>query len=112
MQGSIKDRSVTILNDNLKSVARFATTPINLSVRHMQVLRMETDGSQMACRLINKTLTGAAARRRRNVDSQAVKQAWEALERCWEDFEALGQISPGPFRTSEEVVRIAQGWVR
>jgi len=67
---------------------------------------------QLACRLINKALTGPAAKRRRHVSAEAVEQAWEALEACWEEFEALQHVPFGqtPYATEDEVIRFSDGW--
>lgn len=67
----------------------------------------------MACRLINKALTGPSAKRRTAVNANHVKEAWEALERSWEEFEQLKFMSDstGPYNTRDEVIRFADGWV-
>jgi hypothetical protein len=51
---------------------------------------------KLACRLINRALTGPSAKRRRKVDADALNEAWEALEGCWEEFESLRMTSPPP----------------
>lgn len=98
MQDSINNRSVVISSTSaFNTTVKFATAPIHLA---------------LACRLIHRALTGPAARRKAHVNPEHLKEAWEALERSWEEFEALknepasGQI----YKSSEDVVRFADGW--
>ncbi|WVQ67810.1 uncharacterized protein L199_006015 [Kwoniella botswanensis] len=98
MQDSIDHRSLVRDSAAFRLSSRFATAPINLA---------------LACRKINKALTGPAAKRRTAVNGDLVKQAWEALERCWEDFDQLKYeaSSSGPsFAQGDEVIRFADGW--
>ena len=61
--------------------------------------------------MINKALTGPAAKRRRHVDGNLVKAAWEALESCWEEFDSLRSLSPvQPYSSDDEIIRFADGW--
>jgi hypothetical protein len=40
------------------------------------------------------------------VDVEALKEAWEALEGCWEEFESLKFYSPPPqYGGMEEIIR-------
>ena len=97
MQDSLDNRSLVQSSSSYRSVAKFAMAPINLA---------------MACRLVNKILTGPTAKRRRQVDPHGLKQAWEALERCWEEFETLkSETISTPYTDSEEAVRFCDGWV-
>lgn len=60
---------------------------------------------QLACRLINRALTGPTAKRRDAVNAEHVKEAWEALEGCWEEFESIRNIAPGQYSSQDEIVR-------
>ena len=98
MQDAIHNRSVVISSTAaFNTTLKFATAPIHLA---------------LACRLINRALTGPSAKRKSQVNAEHVKEAWEALERSWEEFEALksepavGQI----YKSSEDVIRFADGW--
>ena len=98
MQDAIHNRSVVVSSTAAFSTTlKFATAPIHLA---------------LACRLINRALTGPSAKRKQQVNAEHVKEAWEALERSWEEFEALkaepasGQI----YKSFEDVVRFADGW--
>ncbi|WRT66252.1 uncharacterized protein IL334_003205 [Kwoniella shivajii] len=96
MQDSIDHKSLVRDSAAYKISSRFATSPINLA---------------LACRKINKALTGPAAKRRTAVNGDLVKQAWEALERCWEDFDQLKYEASKPaFAQGDEVIRFADGW--
>nr|ODN88362.1 hypothetical protein L203_02975 [Cryptococcus depauperatus CBS 7841] len=78
--------------------SQFATAPINLA---------------LACRKINKALTGPAARRRTAIDADLVKDAWEALEKCWEDFDELLSsilVDKPSAIYGDEISRFADGW--
>jgi hypothetical protein len=46
------------------------------------------------------------------VEAGAVKQAWEALESCWEEFESLRHVSTSytPYASEDEVIRFSDGW--
>ncbi|KAG7531622.1 hypothetical protein FFLO_04206 [Filobasidium floriforme] len=79
----------------IKSVAKLATAPIRLAV---------------ACRLIHKALTGPKARKRERVDKRLMNDAWEALESCWEEFEAIRAEPPGTFLQKDDIIRFADGW--
>ena len=63
---------------------------------------------QLACRLINRALTGPVAKRRNAVNAAHVKEAWEALEGCWEEFESIRNTSPGQYASVDEVTRYVQ----
>lgn len=65
----------------------------------------------MACRLIHKALTGAKARRSDRVNKLWMEDAWEALERCWEEFESIREDTPPSYLKQEDVIRFADGWV-
>lgn len=81
-----------------RAAAKLATAPVRLAI---------------ACRLIHRALTGPRARKKERVEASLLHEAWEALERCWEEFEA---IRWGGTTTSnvneEELIRFADGWVR
>jgi hypothetical protein len=98
MHDSIHNRSMVVQNSTLQTSVKFATAPINLA---------------LACRLINRALSGPSARRSRTVNGNWVKEAWEALERSWEEFEAL-KLAPEAtvvYTSMDDVVRFADGWV-
>ena len=98
MQDSINNRAVVVSSTSaFNATIKFATAPIHLA---------------LACRLINRALTGPSARRKPQVNARHVKEAWEALERSWEEFEALKSepLSEQIYKTSEDVVRFADGW--
>ncbi|OCF36737.1 hypothetical protein I316_01333 [Kwoniella heveanensis BCC8398] len=97
MQDSIDHRSLVRDSAAFRISSQFATAPINLA---------------LACRKINKALTGPAAKRRTGVNAELVKEAWEALERCWEDFDQLKyNAASGPsYAQGDEVIRFADGW--
>lgn len=61
--------------------------------------------AQLACRLINRALTGPVAKRRNAVNAAHVKEAWEALEGCWEEFESIRDMSPGQYASGDEIIR-------
>lgn len=82
-------------NRRYQSAARFATAPIRLA---------------MACRLIHKALTGPKARRREQVSKSAMYTAWEALEQCWLEFDAIALAEPNPPLQREDIVRFSDGW--
>lgn len=98
MHDSIHNRSVVVTNSTLQTSIKFATAPINLA---------------LACRLINRALSGPSARRSKTVNGNWVKEAWEALERSWEEFEAL-KLAPEAtvvYTSMDDVIRFADGWV-
>ncbi|RXK40132.1 hypothetical protein M231_02589 [Tremella mesenterica] len=95
IQDSINHRSLMVKSPEMKSSIKFATAPIQLA---------------MACRLINKALTGQVARRKADVNAALVKEAWEALEKCWEEFDALRHEPPGSYTSADEVIRFSDGW--
>ncbi|WVR07145.1 hypothetical protein IAU60_004186 [Kwoniella sp. DSM 27419] len=97
MQDSISHRALVRDSTAFRISSQFATAPINLA---------------LACRKINKALTGPAAKRRTAVNDSLVKEAWEALERCWEEFDQIkynASASPS-FAQGDEVIRFADGW--
>lgn len=95
---SIHNRAVVLSTSSLQTSVKFATAPINLA---------------LACRLINRALTGPSARRSKVVNGNWVKEAWEALERSWEEFEALKYAPEATtvYSTMDDVIRFADGWV-
>nr|XP_018263170.1 uncharacterized protein I303_04663 [Kwoniella dejecticola CBS 10117]OBR85328.1 hypothetical protein I303_04663 [Kwoniella dejecticola CBS 10117] len=98
IQDSIDHKALVRDSAAFRISSKFATAPINLA---------------LACRKINKALTGPAAKRRTAVNGDLVKQAWEALEKCWEEFDQLKSeaSSSGPtFAQGDEVIRFADGW--
>ena len=106
IQDSIHNRALVVSSASFGTAAKFATAPINLAVSaSSQCVASQIDG-QLACRLINKALTGPAARRRRVVNGESVKNAWEALERCWEEFETLRYANDSSgYSSPDEVIR-------
>jgi hypothetical protein len=52
-------------------------------------------------------LTGPAAKRGAEVSGEAVKEAWESLERCWEEFEAFKYSADTntKYSTPEDILR-------
>ncbi|KAF8590449.1 hypothetical protein K439DRAFT_87429 [Ramaria rubella] len=63
-----------------------------------------------ACRQVNSALTGAKARTRQDVDGIKLKAAWEAIEKCWEEFESLRELGLLGILTVEEADRFVDGW--
>ena len=61
--------------------------------------------SKLACRLIHRALTGPVAKRRNTVNPEHVKEAWEALEACWEEFESIRSTAPSQYSSHDEIVR-------
>jgi len=112
MQDSVDNRSLVMNSTTFRSAAKFATAPINLAVCRATMSRSRVQLMlQLACRMINKALTGPAAKRRRHVDTGAVKAAWEALESCWEEFDSLRSLSPvQTYSSQDEIIRFADGW--
>jgi hypothetical protein len=110
MQEAVENRAVVTTSSQFGRVAKLATAPINLAVSG-QISDFEPSCSdtalpQLACRLINKALTGPSAKRRQFVNPDLVKNAWEALERCWEEFESLRYSSPShAYALSDDVLR-------
>lgn len=52
------------------------------------------------CRKVHAYLTGAKAARRAEegggIDAEGMREIWEGLDRCWEEFEAVRRgTSPG-----------------
>ncbi|KZS99138.1 hypothetical protein SISNIDRAFT_492392 [Sistotremastrum niveocremeum HHB9708] len=80
---------------NYTFVYRYAAAPIHLS---------------SACRKVHAALTGPKARSRPEVDEELLKAAWEALERSWEEFEALRQIGSVGIAQPEDTDRFVSGW--
>ena len=79
--------------------ARYATAPIRLA---------------QACRQIHQALTGPKARRKDRVDAGLLKQAWESLESCWEEFHTFRSEGGdgdeiGSLKT-RDMVRFCDGW--
>lgn len=74
---------------------RYATAPIRVS---------------SACRLINSALTGPKAQLRDQVNEEKLKAAWEALERCWEEFDGLLQVQQVGILQKEDSERFVSGW--
>lgn len=81
-----------------QAVARYATAPIRLA---------------QACRQIHRALTGPKARRNERVNGDHLKDAWESLESCFQEFQE--------FKTDEtdkeigilkarDVERFCDGW--
>ncbi|OXM82077.1 hypothetical protein C364_00184 [Cryptococcus neoformans Bt63] len=96
MQDIIDNNALVRDSVSFRISTKFATAPINLA---------------LACRKINKALTGPKAKRRTAVNVDLVKQAWEALERCWEEFDELLKVGPNhKYILGEEVARFADGW--
>lgn len=78
---------------------KFSTAPIRLST---------------ACRQINHALTGPKASLRRDVDEQQLKDGWEKLTLCWEEFDELRDVllanNPGVFMQRPDMERFISGW--
>lgn len=79
-----------------RAAAKLATAPVRLAI---------------ACRLIHRALTGPRARKRETVDPALLHEAWEALEKCWEEFEAIRWSEATTGVREEELIRFADGWV-
>ncbi|WVQ72607.1 hypothetical protein IAR50_002165 [Cryptococcus sp. DSM 104548] len=95
MQDMVANSALVRDSGAFRISAKFATAPISLA---------------LACRKINKALTGTAARRKTAVNGELLKQAWEALETSWEEFDQLLASGGGEHMLSEEVTRFADGW--
>lgn len=97
--GPASHKTLTPSPNGYHLAARYATAPIRLA---------------QACRLIHQALTGPKARRKDRVDSGLLKQAWESLESCWEEFhhfrseggegDELGSLK------TRDMVRFCDGW--
>ncbi|KIR74377.1 hypothetical protein I307_02131 [Cryptococcus deuterogattii 99/473] len=91
MQDIIDNNALVRDSVSFRISTKFATAPINLA---------------LACRKINKALTGPKAKRRITVNVDLVKQAWEALESCWEELNDLLKVGPDQkYILGEEVAR-------
>ncbi|ODN79767.1 hypothetical protein L202_03678 [Cryptococcus amylolentus CBS 6039] len=95
MQDMVENSALVRDSGAFRISSNFATAPISLA---------------LACRKINKALTGTAARRRTDVNGELLKQAWEALEKSWEEFDQLLAFGGGEYMLSDEVTRFADGW--
>ncbi|KAF8516906.1 hypothetical protein BU17DRAFT_20348, partial [Hysterangium stoloniferum] len=80
---------------NLSYSRRWALAPLRLA---------------SACRQINSALTGVRAQERQTIDETKLKQGWEAIENCWEEFESLRQLGLLGILTIEEADRFVDGW--
>ncbi|KIR40696.1 hypothetical protein I313_03352 [Cryptococcus deuterogattii Ram5] len=91
MQDIIDNNALVRDSVSFRISTKFATAPINFA---------------LACRKINKALTGPKAKRRITVNVDLVKQAWEALESCWEELNDLLKVGPDQkYILGEEVAR-------
>ncbi|KAG6379104.1 hypothetical protein JVT61DRAFT_11540 [Boletus reticuloceps] len=70
-----------------------------------------------ACRAIHSTLTGPRARRQTDaIRGESVTAIWDALERCWDNFETLRRnasgvgAAGGDLIRGEDVERFVSGW--
>ena len=81
-----------------QAVARYATAPIRLA---------------QACRQIHRALTGPKARRNERVNGEHLKEAWESLESCFEEFQEFkadeGDMEIGILK-ARDVERFCDGW--
>lgn len=89
------EMAVTRSEINTSYTRRWALAPLRLA---------------SACRQINAALTGAKARAKPDIDETKLKQAWESIENCWEEFESLRQLSLLGILTKEEADRFVDGW--
>ena len=62
-----------------------------------------------ACRQIHACLTGSKARRMDLVDSAAINNVWNLLDRCWGELDQLCHWTIDIFET-EEITRFMHGW--
>lgn len=63
-----------------------------------------------ACRQVNSALTGPRARERQKIDEAKLKDAWESIQNCWEEFESLRQLGLLGILTVEEANKFVDGW--
>ena len=63
-----------------------------------------------ACRQVHSALTSTKARNRQDVDVKKLKQAWESIETCWEEFESLRQLGLLGILTVEDADMFVDGW--
>lgn len=89
------DFAVTRSEVNISHTRRWALAPLRLA---------------SACRQINKVLTGANAREHSTINEASLKQAWESIENCYEEFESLRQLGTLGILTVEEADRFVDGW--
>ncbi|KIJ44214.1 hypothetical protein M422DRAFT_30390 [Sphaerobolus stellatus SS14] len=92
---TVHDRALTHSQLNISLSRRWALAPLRLA---------------SACRRINSVLTGPKARDRQNIDERGLKDAWEAIERSWEEFESLRQLGLLGILTVEDANRFVDGW--
>jgi hypothetical protein len=104
IQDSLSNRALVSASQNFRAVSKMAVAPINLAVSVSTTMFLSLT-VQLACRLINRALTGPVAKRRNAVNATHVKEAWEALEGCWEEFESIRDTSPGQYASNDEIVR-------
>lgn len=74
---------------------QYATAPIRLA---------------SACRKVHAALTGPKARAAKRLDGTKLEETWEALARCWEEFEGLRSIQRRDYINNEDTVRFVDGW--
>lgn len=63
-----------------------------------------------ACRKVHGALTGPKACSQSEVDENKLHEAWESIERCWEEFESLRTLGLLGILTVEEADRFVDGW--
>lgn len=66
------------------------------------------------CRRVHAVLTGARAAQRAEggggVDAEGMREVWEGLERCWDEFEGVRRGAGGGGADAGDVERFVSGW--
>jgi hypothetical protein len=64
-----------------------------------------------ACRLVHNALTGPEAKRRNYVDEEKLQQAWDILDKAWQDIDQTRTLGvPGTMLGPEEIERYIASW--
>jgi len=95
---------------SLPDGANLALAPSQLNLSYSRRWALAPLRLASACRLVNSALTGPKARERQNIDEAKLKDAWEAIETSWEEFESLRQLGLLGILTEEEANRFVDGW--
>ena len=62
------------------------------------------------CRTIHAALTGPKARQSGGVKEDLLLNAWNSLDRCWQDLDDLRQIGTADIIEIEDMERFIHGW--
>jgi len=60
------------------------------------------------CRLFHTYVTGPKARKERNLSEQKLREAWDGLQSCWDDFDKYLRSTPG--NELEDVEIFVNNW--